>query len=330
MFIGLKSLSERNGKPTAKVIDRLRRALADLRGIERALDAVARHSRRRAAGQGPISIYALVADIDELYEWAPKIWSAVSTVPGLADVTSDRQAGGLQLDVNIDRDVASRARGKHRSRHRQALCQRLFAAQFSTIYGDRNQYRVILEVDPKLQREPTNLSRIYVPGPDGAQVPLSSLITMTKALLLSSSITRGRSPPSRFTMIRARQYARQRAQRHRYGAGQDACAALPAGRGSGRRGSLLTAILAEPLLILAALIAIYIVLGVLYESLAHPLTIISTLPSAGLGALIALRAAGMELSMIALIGVILLIGIVKKNGIMLVDFALEGERERRL
>jgi multidrug efflux pump len=265
---------------------------------------------------------------DDLYAWAPKALDAVRSVPGAVDVSSDREQGGLQLNVNINRDVASRLNVAIADID-NALSNAFSQTQFSTIYTDRNQYKVVIEVDPKLQGEPKDLSRIYVPTIDGSrQVPLSSVVTLTQgiaplvvnhqgpfpAVTINYSLKPGVSVDTSLVAI---DQALQKLHM------PDSIRAEPAGDAK----AFVEQAKAQTLLIAAALLSIYIVLGVLYESLAHPLTIISTLPSAGLGALLALEAAHMDLSLIALIGVILLIGIVKKNGIMLVDFAINAERE---
>jgi len=330
MFVGLKSLSARNGKTTTQVINRMRKELADLRGIDVRL--VASRDIRVGARQGN-SQYQFTLwdpDIDELFEWAPKILERMKHIPGLVDVSNDRQAGGLQLDVKIDRDAAARL-GVGIDAIDNALNNAFSQRQISTIYAARNQYRVILEVDPRLQRDPSDLDHVYVPGRNGAQVPLLSVIKTTKDTAPLVVNHQGPFPavtisydagPGNTLDNALKDIDKAMAEMH----------TPPGLRGeaAGDAAAFAQQSSQQPLLILAALIAVYIVLGVLYESLAHPLTIISTLPPAGLGALIALRTAGMELSMTALIGVILLIGIVKKNGIMLVDFALEGERERGL
>ena len=203
--------------------------------------------------------------------------------------------------------------------------------QISTIYTQRNQYRVILEIDPQFQRDPSDLARIYVPAPTArrcrsrrspaSSAALAPLVVNHQGQFPAVTITSTSRPTSRSRRRRARSISAV-AELHL----PDTIRAEFAGDARAYR----AAIGAQPLLILAALIAVYIVLGVLYESLAHPLTIISTLPSAGLGALLALQFFNTELSLIAFIGIILLIGIVKKNGIMMVDFALEAERKRGL
>ncbi|MFA5898166.1 MAG: efflux RND transporter permease subunit [Hyphomicrobium sp.] len=330
MFINLKPLDERGGESTAKFINRMRKKLSSINGLE--VRMFASRDIRVGARQGPSQYqYTLWdPDIDELSEWSPKVLERMQRIPSIVDVSSDRQAGGLQLDVKIDRDTASRL-GVRIADIDSALNNAFSQRQVSTIYAQRNQYRVILEVDPRLQRDPSDLQHIYVPSAAGQQVPLTSVIRIEKGTAPLVVNHQGSFPaitisynlaPGSTLDVALSDIEQAMAEIH-----------TPAGlRGelAGDARAFAEQASQQPLLILAALIAVYIVLGVLYESLAHPLTIISTLPSAGLGALLALYVAGMELSMTALIGVILLIGIVKKNGIMLVDFALDGERQRGL
>ena len=330
MFINLKPLAERDNEPTSQVINRLRKELSKLDGLS--VRMFASRDIRVGARQGPAQFqYTLWdPDIAELNEWSPKVLERMKRIPSIVDVATDRQAGGLQLDVKIDRDAASRL-GVQIADIDNALNNAFSQRQVSTIYTQRNQYRVILEVDPRLQRDPSNLKHIYVPSANGPQVPLTALIRITQGTTPLVVNHQGPFPSMTISYNLAPGSTLDQALR-------DIDAAMaeihtPAGlRGelAGDARAFAQQSSQQPLLIFAALIAVYIVLGVLYESLAHPLTIISTLPSAGLGALLALYVAGMELSMTALIGVILLIGIVKKNGIMMVDFALEGERERGL
>ena len=330
MFISLKPLAEREGLTTQRVIDRLRRELARVEGIDVFMNPSQdiRVGARQGRAQYQLTFWS--PEIDTLYAWLPKIVERLNQVPGLVDVSSDREQGGLQTNITIDRQTAARL-GVRIQDIDNALNNAFAQRQISTIYTQRNQYRIVLEVDPRFQRDPSDLSRVFVPGRGGVQVPLSSLIRVDKGLaplvvnhqgpFPAVTITYNLKPDT--TLDEATQAIRQAIAELRM---PDAIRAEAAGDAK----AFAQQATAQPLLIIAALISVYIVLGVLYESLAHPLTIISTLPSAGLGALIALRFAEMELSVIALIGIILLIGIVKKNGIMLVDFALEQERQRGL
>ena len=329
MFIGLKPLAERNNVSTAEVIDRLRKPLGEIVGLATRL--MPSRDIRTGARQGKADYqYTLWSYDDKLYDWVAKAVAAVRTVPGVVDVSSDREQGGLQLNAIINRDTASKLNVSIADID-TALANAFSQRQFSTIYGDRNQYKVIIEVDPKLQRDPSDLNRIYVPSDNGTLVPLSTLLTIergTAPLVINHqgpfpSVTINyslRPGVSMDTSLRGIEQAL--AELHM----PESIRGEPAGDAK----AFAEQARMQTMLILAAFVAIYIVLGVLYESLAHPLTIISTLPSAGLGALLALQTAKMDLSVIALIGVILLIGIVKKNGIMLVDFALNAERERGL
>jgi multidrug efflux pump len=254
----------------------------------------------------------------------------VKTVPGVVDVSTDREQGGFQLNVAIDRPAAARY-GVRVQDIDAALADAYAQRQISTIYTQRNQYRVILEVDPLYQRDPNDLSRIFVPGSGGAQVPLSNVAKFERSIAPLVINHQGQFPAVTISFGLKEGVALEVAtadvqQAVREMRMPDIIQAEFAGDAKAFAASAG----AQPLLILAALVAIYLVLGVLYESLAHPLTIISTLPSAGLGALLALQIFGAELTIIAFIGIILLIGLVKKNGIMLVDFALEAERQRGL
>jgi multidrug efflux pump len=331
MFINLKPLAERGGGATTRrVINRLRKELAPLHGI-RVRMFPARDIRVGARGGSSQYEYTLWGpNLKELYAWTPKVLHALQQMPGLVAVDQDRDEGGLQVDIKIDREAAARL-GVEISDIDSALNNAFSQRQISTIYADRNQYRVILEIDPRMQRDPSDLQHVHVPGRNGTQVPLLSVINMEKGLTPLRISHEGPFPAVTFEFDLAPGNTLDQALRD-----IDRAIAnlyLPEsirGEPSGNARAFAEQASQQPLLILAALLAVYIVLGVLYESLAHPLTIISTLPSAGLGALLALRMADMELSLTALIGVILLIGIVKKNGIILVDFALEGERTRGL
>jgi multidrug efflux pump len=330
MFISLKPLSERDGLTTQRVINRLRQNLSGMHGISVFFFA-ARDIRGGARqGRAEYQFTFWSPDFEELYAWVPKVVEKLKQVPGLVDVSTDRETGGLQATIAVNRQDAARLGVKVQDIN-NALNNAFSQRQVAILYTDRNQYRVVLEVDPRYQRDPSDLQRLFVPGRDGVQVPLSSVVSVTRTLaplvvnhqgpFPAVTVNYGLGPDmplaeAQDTIRRAIAELRMPDSIRAEAAGDARAFEQEAAR--------------QGLLILTALIAVYIVLGVLYESLAHPLTIISTLPAAGLGALVALRLWGMELTVIAFIGIILLIGIVKKNGIMLVDFALEAERERGL
>ena len=269
-------------------------------------------------------------DLDLLVKWAPIVAKRMETVEGITDISADRDPGGLQLTLKIDRQKAS-ALGVRVQDIDNALNNAFAQRQISYIYTQRNQYMVVLEIDPKFQQDPSNLERIFVAGANDAQIPLSTVVRYERSLS-PLAVFHSQSFPSTtvsFNLLpdvplEVATTNIQRAVEELH---------MPEGiRGSfdGNAGDFNKTSGRQPLLILGALVAMYIVLGVLYESLAHPITIISTLPSAGLGALLALQVTDTPLTVIAFVGIILLIGIVKKNGIMMVDFALDAERHRGL
>jgi multidrug efflux pump len=330
MFISLKSLKERGGVPTQTVVARLRARLNHIPGI-RVFMVPAQDVRaggRQSSAQYQFTLWS--SDIDALQTWTPRVLARVKQVPGVVDVTTDRDQGGLQANIVIDRPAAARF-GVRIQDIDSALNDAFSQRQISTIYGPRNQYHVILEVDQNNARDPNDLGLIYVAGRNNTQVPLSAVAHVERGIAPLVVNHQGQFPSVTITYNLAPGTTIE--------AGT---AALGQAVGelhipdtihtdfAGDVHAYQQSVGAQPVLLIAALIAVYIVLGVLYESLAHPLTIISTLPSAGLGALLALNLFGADLTVIAFIGIILLIGIVKKNGIMMVDFALEGERKRGL
>ncbi|MCG6203654.1 efflux RND transporter permease subunit [Rhodopseudomonas sp. HC1] len=328
MFINLKPTAERPGVDTQQVIDRLRRQLGNVAGIR--LFMFAAQDLRAGGRQSDSDFQYTISspDLDLLQKWAPIVSKRLQTVEGITDVSSDRDDGGLELTLSIDRNMASRL-GVAVQDIDNALNNAFSQRQIVTLYTQRNQYKVVLEIDPKFQNDPTDLDHIFVAGDNGAQVPLSAVVHAKRGLS-PLAVFHSQSIPSTtvsFNLLPDVPLATateniQRAVDELH---------MPEGiRGGfeGNAGALGQTSSKQPLLILFSLIAMYIVLGVLYESLAHPLTIISTLPSAGLGALLALQVTGTQLTVIAFVGIIMLIGIVKKNGIMMVDFALEAERER--
>ena len=323
LFISLKTGQGR--EPSAAVMQRLRRQLAEVTGI-RTFMFLAQDMRAGArGGRGTYQFTLWSPELSDLETWLPRVLAKLRAVPGLQDVSTDREQGGLQAKVEVDRAAASRL-GIRMQDVDDALNNAFSQRQISTIYTQRNQYRVVLDVAPQDRNDPEDLTRIYVAASGGIQVPLSAVAKVTRATAPLTVNHQGQFPAATISYNLAPDV----------GIGEGSSAILQAvnelrlpdtlraefagdakdfTQGSGSTG----------LLILAALLAVYIILGILYESLVHPITIISTLPSAGLGALIALDLVGYDLSIIALIGLVLLIGLVKKNGIMLVDFALEAE-----
>ncbi|HEY5378615.1 MAG TPA: efflux RND transporter permease subunit [Pseudolabrys sp.] len=330
LFISLKPLAERGNVPTARVVARLRARLNQVPGIR--VFMVPAQDLRIGARQSDSSYQFTLwsSDIDTLQTWVPKVVDRVKQISDLTDVTTDREQGGLQANISINRPAAARL-GVRIQDIDSALNDAFSQRQISTIYTQRNQYRVILEVNPQDQRDPNDLSNLYVPGNGNAQVPLSAVAKVERGIAPLVVNHQGQFPSTTITYNIKPDVAIEAATAEL----EQAVAAMHIPDiihtdFAGDVKSFKQAASAQPLLLLAALVAVYIVLGVLYESLVHPLTIISTLPSAGLGALLALQISGTELTVIAFIGIILLIGIVKKNGIMMVDFALDGERRRGL
>ena len=275
--------------------------------------------------------YTLVStDAAEVDEWSKRLVSELKQSPKLKEVTPETQDGGLRAQIEVDRVTAGRL-GVSLQTVNDALNDAFGQRQVSTIYAQANQYRVVLEAMPQYRSDPSRLSRIYVPSSAGAQVPLTSLakITYTTAPL---AVSHQDQFPAQTISFNLEQGA----------ALSDAVATISAAEAKigmptsvtgsffGDASEFSKSLASQPWLILAAIVTIYIVLGVLYESFVHPFTILTTLPSAGIGALLALEVMGLDLSLVALIGIVLLMGIVKKNAIMMIDFALEAERGRGL
>ncbi len=285
--------------------------------------------------------YTLEADdLDLLRQWTPKVQAALARLPELADVSTSQQDKGEQIGLNVNRDAAARygvSQGLIDSSLNSAFGQR----QVSVIYNPLNQYRVVMELAPEYWQSPDSLKQLYISAPaqptgDGMavqakQVPLSALASFSPSNAPLSVHHQGQFAVTELSFNLKPGISLSTADAAIGQALRDI--GLPNSVTGGFQGSgkaFQEALRSQPWLVLAALISIYIVLGVLYESLVHPLTILSTLPSAGVGALLALMVCDREFSIIALIGVILLIGIVKKNAIMMIDFALLAERERGL
>ena len=329
LTVNLKPLAER-GVASDAVIARLRGPLRRAGGIQTFLFPA--QDLRGGGRQGGSEFqFALTAgDVGEMREWALKLQDRMREIPGITDLTSDQDRAGPQVNIVIDRDAASRL-GISTLAIDNALNNAYSQRQLSTIYTRRNQYKVVLEIDPALQADPSLLDRLYVGATGGKQIPLSQVARFERGTAALAVRHQGQFPAATisfnlkpgFALSDAQVAIEQATLELRM---PDTVRTEFAGNALWLKKSLDS----EPLLILAGLISIYIVLGVLYESWLHPLTIMSTLPSAGVGALLALLITGTEMSVMAIIGIILLMGIVKKNAIMMIDFALEAERTRGL
>ena len=269
-------------------------------------------------------------DLALLGEWAPKLVDRLNRSPELRDVTDDLQDQGLQARVEIDRDAASRL-GVSVSTIDEALYDAFGQRLISTIFTQSNQYRVVLEVEPQFGNGPAALERIHVATADGQQVPLSTVARVSEGRSVLAVNRLDQFPMVTLSFNLAHGASLSSAVKEIAAAEQEI--GMPAGIETHFQGAALAfqnSLTSTLWLVLAAVVTMYIVLGVLYESYIHPITILSTLPSAGVGALLALMISGTDLDMIGIIGIILLIGIVKKNAIMMIDFALDAERKRGL
>jgi multidrug efflux pump len=325
LFIGLKPLGER-GVSADDVIARLRGPLSALPGSPTFLQAT---QDLRIGGRMSNAQYQYTLQgerVDELATWAPQVMKKLRALPQLTDVNTDQQDAGLQATLTVDRDTASRLQISP-----QLLDDTLYDAfgqrQVSIIYRPLNQYHVVMEVAPDYWQRPDTLRDLYVRAADGAMVPLSTFTRYEIKRTTLSVNHQGQFPAVTLSFNLAPNVALSEAVQA-IDAATHELGLPPTIRGNfaGTAQAFQSSINDQPLLILAALIAVYIVLGILYESYVHPITILSTLPSAGVGAIAALLLCGIDLSVMGVIGILLLIGIVKKNAIMMIDFALEAER----
>ncbi len=328
MFVVLKPESERlkTGDTADKIISRLRPRTTNLPGVKFFLQS---SQELRVGGRSSAAQYqyTLTADTqDQLDTWSPQLMAAMQKLPELRDVNTDQEDKGLEAKLVIDRDTASRL-GVSALAIDSTLSDAFGQRQVSTMYQQLNQYHVIMEVAQPYQNDPTALSKIYVKSSTGAQIPLSAVTHLVTDRIplainhqsLSPAVTLSFNVAANISLSQAT--AAIENARTQIG--------MPSNIHGGFAGSAQAyqqSLSSEPILILLALITVYIVLGILYESFIHPITILSTLPSAGVGALLALLIFKIDLSVIAMIGIILLIGIVKKNAIMMIDFALVAER----
>ncbi len=325
MFIALKPLEER-GLSSDEVIARLRPKLAKVPGAPTYLQAIQdlRIGGRASSAQYQYTLQSV--DLAELNAWAPKVETKLRTIPEIVDVNSDQQDRGQQSLVIFDRTTASRL-GLSPQLIDDTLYDAFGQRQVSIMYTPLNQYHVVMGVAPQYWQNPSALHDIYVRSPTGSQVPLSVVTRYEPANTILSVNHQGQFPAVTLSFNMAPGASLGEAVAAVDQAMHDI--GLPAnvrGTFQGTAKAFQSSVENQPWLILAALVTVYIVLGILYESYIHPITILSTLPSAGVGALLALLLFKTELSMIALIGIMLLIGIVKKNAIMMIDFAVQSER----
>ncbi len=325
MLITLKPLDERRVS-VGTVIDRLRSSLAQVGGITLYLQPVQDLTVEDRVSRTQYQYSLEDPNLVELTTWAPRLVERLRTLPELRDVASDQQDQGLETSVRIDRATASRL-GITPQMIDDALYNAFGQRQVSTIFTQLNQYRVVLEVKPDFRQGPEALQQIYLRSSTAGQVPLSAFTFIEERATPLAVNHQGQFPAVTVSFNLAPRTSLGHAVQAIETAKQDLGMPITVqARFQGAARAFQASLANEPLLILAAVVTVYIVLGVLYESWIHPVTILSTLPSAGVGALLALFAARLDLSVIALIGIILVIGIVMKNAIMMIDFALDAQR----
>jgi multidrug efflux pump len=325
--INLKPRDQRS-ESASEIIRRLQPQLAQVAGITLYMQPVQDLTVEDRVSRTQYQYSIEDADAQELSSWTPKLLDKLRSLPELRDVASDQQNHGLQADLVIDRDTASRL-----GILPQAIDDTLYDAfgqrQVSTIFTQLNQYHVVMEVNPQFQQAPDSLKNIYVRANTGAQVPLSAFTHFQSANTALAINHQGQFPVVTLSFNIAPGVSLGEATRA-IDAAELEIGLRPSIHTSfqGTAAAFRNSLSSEPWLILAAIVTVYIVLGVLYESYIHPITILSTLPSAGVGAILALLLTRNDLNVVGLIGIILLIGIVKKNAIMMIDFALEAERDQ--
>jgi multidrug efflux pump len=324
--INLKPRNQRK-ETASEIIRRLQLQLANVEGITLYMQPVQDLTVEDRVSRTQFQYSLEAADATDLNTWVPRLMQKLQALPQLRDVANDQLTSGLKADLVIDRDTASRL-----GILPQAIDDTLYDAfgqrQVSTIFTQLNQYHVVLEANPSFQQSPDDLKNIYVHSSTGTQVPLSAFTHFQSTNALLAINHQGQFPVVTISFNLAPGVSLGQATKAIDQAEHDIN--LPASIHTSFQGTAAAfqnSLSSEPYLILAALVTVYIVLGVLYESYIHPITILSTLPSAGVGAILALILTRNDFNVIALIGIILLIGIVKKNAIMMIDFALEAERQ---
>ncbi len=326
MFIALKPLAERKADAN-QIMARLRGKLSSVPGASLYLQSVQDIRVGGRVSNAQLQFTLQGDDLKELNRWAPRVLGQLQKLPELADVNSDQQNRGLEATLAIDRDTASRL-GITTQMIDDTLYDAFGQRLVSTLYTQLNQYHVVMEVAPRFWQSPETLKDIYVRSSGGAMVPLSAFTRFEPAATALAVNHQGQFPAVTLSFNLAPGVALGEAVKAIEAAQREM--GLPAGIRASFQGTaqaFQASLANEPLLILAALVTVYIVLGMLYESTIHPITILSTLPSAGVGAIVALLLCRTELNVIGVIGIILLIGIVKKNAIMMIDFAVEAERK---
>ncbi|HEY5409379.1 MAG TPA: efflux RND transporter permease subunit, partial [Caulobacteraceae bacterium] len=330
LFVALKPRDQGRKANADQIIARLRPKLQNLVGVQAFLQAAQDINVGGRAGQAQYQYTLSDPNFDELNTWAPKLLSALRATPQLKDVSSDQQTGGAAVNLTIDRNAAARF-GIAPTAIDAAIYDLIGQAEVAQYFTQQNSYHVIIEAPPKLQATPQIFDSVYLNSPaTGRSVPLSQFVKVDPNGTSSLTVNhQGEYPAVTLSFNLAPGVALSQATqavdaaRSRLGAPQTLTGSF-----QGNAQAFQQSLSSEPILIAAALLAVYIILGVLYESYIHPLTILSTLPSAGVGALLMLMAVGQNLNVIGIIAIILLIGIVKKNGIMIVDVALRLEREQ--
>jgi multidrug efflux pump subunit AcrB len=325
MFIALKPLEERKVSAD-QVIARLRRQFTSVEGASLFLQATQDLRIGGRVGNGQYQ-YTIQSDsLDDLQQWGPVLLQRMRNLPALTEVSSDQQNNGLQESLVYDRATAARL-GLTPAIIDATLYDAFGQRQVSTMYTSLNQYHVVMEVDPRFWQSPEGLKDIYLRPASGGVVPMDAVAHYSPTTAPLTVAHQGQFPAVTISFNLAPGVALSDAAQAINQMEQNI--GMPStirGSFSGTLQAYQSSLASEPLLIITALVAVYIVLGILYESYIHPITILSTLPSAGVGAVLALLITHLDLSVIALIGIILLIGIVKKNAIMMIDFALAAER----
>jgi hydrophobe/amphiphile efflux-1 (HAE1) family protein len=325
LFIQLKPQSERKVS-AQEVIQRLRPKVAAVKGAKFYMQAGQDVTVGGRLTQTEYQYTITDTDTEELNHWAPILLQQMQRARELQDVATDQQIAASHLAINIDRDVAYRL-GLSLSTIDESLYDAFGERQIGTIYTSSHQYKLILEVEPQFQNDPEALSRIYISTPTGARVPLSTFAKFTNKVEPLTVNHQGQFPSVTLSFNVAPNYSLGQAVERIQAIESDLrTPATLQGTFQGTAQAFQASLTSTPLLVAAAILVVYIVLGVLYESFIHPITILSALPPAGVGALLMLMALHYDLSVIAIVGIVLLIGIVKKNAIMMIDFALEAER----